>query len=878
MIGKTILHYNIIEKLGEGGMGVVYKAHDTKLKRDVAIKFLPGRIAANEEERERFKIEAQAAAALNHPNIATIHNIEDSDEEMFIVMEYIVGQELKDIVGAPQDAPMPIDDVINYATQIAEGLQAAHKKGIVHRDIKSSNIMITEDGKTKIMDFGLAKVRGGPQVTKLGTTVGTAAYMSPEQARGDDTDHRSDIWSFGVVLYEMLTGKLPFKGDYEQAVIYSILNENPNLDENLQAEIPTQLQKIINHSLQKNPADRYQNVKDILSDLRNFTGVSSDSKSRLSMSRNIPQARSRKLTLIYSGIGVAILLIVAGYFLFAPNKSQKPSEAMPKRKMIVVLPLENLGPAEDEYFADGLTEEITSRLASVPELGVIARTSAIQYKNTDKTIDQIGEELKVDFVLEGTVRWDRSSEGSGRVRVTPQLIRVSDATHIWSDRYDKVINDIFNVQTEIAEKVIEQLGISLLEPKRQVLQAKPTENFEAYAAYLKGREYLKFYDEQHYELAIQAFEQAISLDSKFAKAYSELSLAHSGMVHFGFDKSNERQSMAWDVAEKALKLAPDDPDVHIALGYYHYWVHRAYDLAKQEFDIAEKYQPNNAEILAGRAFVVRRQGDWEKSIVNLDKALQLSPLNHIWYADQGFTLTHLREYDEALPYYNEAIKIRSDLSFAYGAKYDNMLLWKGEPKKAGAALSGLAPNDEWSYLSLFLKNIYERKMQSAIDLISTMPGERINIVAFVRPKMFLIGWAYQLDNKIDLARNAFNSAKVYLEKQILDEPGDFRLYGGLGLTCAALGEKEKAIKLGKKAVEMYPVSKDALEGPDVVLDLAWIYTLVGEQDEALKQLDYLLSIPSRVSLPLIKIDPRWEALRSNPKYQSLLTKYSGNKG
>jgi serine/threonine protein kinase/formylglycine-generating enzyme required for sulfatase activity/dienelactone hydrolase len=278
MVGKTILHYKILEKLGEGGMGVVYKAEDTKLKRDVAIKFLPSRIAANEEERERFKIEAQAAAALNHPNIATIFNIEESDDEMFIVMEFIEGQELKDIISKMPPVPplgkggidsppplekgdrggfIPIDDVINYATQIAEGLQAAHKKGIVHRDIKSSNIMITEEGKVKIMDFGLAKVRGGTLVTKAGTTLGTAAYMSPEQARGDEVDHRSDIWSFGVVLYEMVTGQLPFKGDYEQAVIYAILNEEPEPVANYRTEIPSELTIIINRCLANNMEERF---------------------------------------------------------------------------------------------------------------------------------------------------------------------------------------------------------------------------------------------------------------------------------------------------------------------------------------------------------------------------------------------------------------------------------------------------------------------------------------------------------------------------------------------------------------------------------------------------------------------------------------------
>ncbi|MGB5848125.1 MAG: serine/threonine-protein kinase, partial [Ignavibacteriaceae bacterium] len=265
MIGKTLLHYKIIEKLGEGGMGVVYLAEDTKLERRVAIKFLPHYISINSEERQRFKIEAKAAASLNHPNISTIHAIEESEDQIFIVMEYIDGFELKDKI---KSSSLPVDETIQIATQIAEGLEAAHKNGIVHRDIKASNIMITKDGKVKIMDFGLAKIKDGTELTKIGSTVGTAAYMSPEQTKGEEVDHRTDIWSFGVVLYEMLAGELPFKGDYEQAVIYSILNEDPKSITILREDAPSQLSNIIAKTLKKNPKERYHTIKELIEELK----------------------------------------------------------------------------------------------------------------------------------------------------------------------------------------------------------------------------------------------------------------------------------------------------------------------------------------------------------------------------------------------------------------------------------------------------------------------------------------------------------------------------------------------------------------------------------------------------------------------------------
>jgi len=285
MIGKKVLHYIIIEKLGEGGMGVVYKAEDTKLKREVAIKFLPHQIAASDEERERFNIEAQAAAALNHQNIATVHNIEEVEGDTFIVMEYIKGKELKELI--TKCGELPIADVNNYATQIAEGLRAAHEEGVTHRDIKSANIMITDKGQVKIMDFGLAKVRGAAQVTKVGTTLGTVAYMSPEQARGEETDHRSDIWSFGVVLYEILTGQMPFKGDYEAMVTYSIVNDEPTDLQDLRPEISKDLARVVKRMLAKNPADRYSSVTELLNELNPFRDPSSTQRPMKYISRPI---------------------------------------------------------------------------------------------------------------------------------------------------------------------------------------------------------------------------------------------------------------------------------------------------------------------------------------------------------------------------------------------------------------------------------------------------------------------------------------------------------------------------------------------------------------------------------------------------------------
>ncbi len=390
MTGKTILHYKILKKLGEGGMGVVYLAEDTKLKRNVAIKFLPHQISANKEERKRFEIEAQAAASLNHPNVATIYAIEESDDQVFIVMEYIDGKELKHFVETGHAPSLPIDNVINYAIQIADGLEAAHKKGIVHRDIKSQNIMITNDGKVKIMDFGLAKVSGTSKLTQIGTTIGTIAYMSPEQTKGDEVDHRTDIWSFGVVLYEMITGKMPFKGDYDQAVIYSILNEEP---ENI-SEINEGLKHIISKSLEKNPDDRYKSAGEIANELRTLKNG------------GIIKIKANRSTLLWTVSAVILIIISAAFYLFMSTSKSVLNTNM--IKSIAVLPFLDLSPQKNqEYFSDGLSEELINTLSRNRNLRVIARTSSFYFKEKNVDIKTIAVKLNVKHILEGSVRKNR---------------------------------------------------------------------------------------------------------------------------------------------------------------------------------------------------------------------------------------------------------------------------------------------------------------------------------------------------------------------------------------------------------------------------------------------------------------------------------------
>jgi TolB-like protein/Flp pilus assembly protein TadD len=896
MIGKTVSHYTILEKLGEGGMGIVFKAEDTKLKRTVALKFLPPGLTRNPEAKERFVVEAQAAAALNHPNIVTVHEIDEYDQQVYIAIEYIQGETLKEKIDS---GPVKIDEALKIAIQAAEGLQAAHEKGILHRDIKSANIMVNEKGQVKIMDFGLAKLKGQTQITKEGSTLGTAAYMSPEQARGADVDHRTDIWSLGVVLYEMITGRLPFKGEYEQAVIYSIMNEDPEPPTVLRTDIPKEFERIVNKALAKDPSDRYQHVDDMAADLNK---LKKDSETGMSVIEGtVKTGTLRSPMKRFAGGAVVILLVILAGFLYLSRK-QSPvppggetgeEQKITQRKKIVVFPFENLGPPEDKYFAAGITDEITSRLAAVSGLGVISRTSAVQYDRKGKTLIQIGADLGVAYVLDGTIRWDRGGGGKSRVngqpghrvngrpghrvRVTPRLIRVSDDTSLWSERYDRVIDDIFEVQTEIAKHVIRHLDITLPASEQRILENRPTKNLEAYNAYLRGITYLEQpgYEQENFQMAEHMFKRAVELDPDFAKAHALHSLVSSLMYVTGYDHTEERMAKAKRSVDRVLELQPEMPLAHMALGYYHYLCHNAHDRALEEFLIAKKGLPNEKMVLEGIFRIQRSRGRFDEAIDNLKTAIDLNPRNANYYYELGLTCMVSRKYSQAEKYLDRSISLAPDQVLAYGMKAFNYYRWKGDLEKARSALEKIPrQNEESSMFFWCIQELYEKKYQAALARLSSLSNDIIESGDSFIPKSQMEGYIYFGLKKPELAFASFDSARTLLEKELKERPDDFRVHSSLGIVYAVLGRKEEAVREGKRAVELYPVSKDALWGPTYVRSLAFIYVIVGEYDLAVEKLAYLLSIPSGVSVPMLQLESTWDPLRKLPKFQQLLQKYA----
>ncbi len=542
------------------------------------------------------------------------------------------------------------------------------------------------------------------------------------------------------------------------------------------------------------------------------------------------------------------------------------------RKMLVVLPFENLGAAKDEYFADGITEEITARLAALSGLGVIGRTSATQYKNTDKPVRQIGEELGVHYILEGTVRWEHVTGGPSLVRVTPQLIRVSDNTHLWADIYDEVIAGVFKIQTGIAERVAQALDITLLEPERRALQAKPTDNLEAYDYYLRGLDHdargWAGNDRQEFERAVEMFENAVKLDPDFALAYVSLSMVHSWQYFSGFDLTDERLARSRAAVDEALRLRPDLPGALDALAFYYYRGFRDYDRALELFARVQKARPNYSPALIG--WIQRRQGRWEQSVATVEKAFKLNPRAVVFAEQQGITYQYMRRYDEAEAWYNRALSIIPGYPAAQQGKAYNCILWTGRLKEARSMAETLPTGVLRDDIFLMLNRL-ARNYQAALDLLDALAYDTYEAQQLYFDRNLGYASFYYLMDEPSLTRVYADSARARLERTGRDRPGDPRRHAALGLAYALLQRKDDAIRECRRAVELLPVSKDALAGPEYVFYLAEIYAVVGEYKEAINRLDYLLSIPSAaVSVATLRIDPWWDPLREHPRFKALV--------
>ncbi|MFI5251686.1 MAG: protein kinase [Bacteroidota bacterium] len=675
MIGQTISHYKILEKLGEGGMGIVYKAQDTRLDRIVALKFLPVHLTSNEAEKARFLQEAKAAATLNHPHVCTIYGISEHDDheggiQQFIEMEYVDGETLRKKIPLAKT-----DDAYKYAIQIGDALQEAHSKGIVHRDVKCENIMVNSKNQIKVMDFGLAKLKGSLKLTRTSSTVGTLAYMAPEQIQGGDVDARSDIFSFGIVLFEMLTGKTPFRGEHDAAMMYSIVNEEPETVAKYKPDVSPEVERIIKRALEKDPDDRYQSAADMVSEIRRVQRQSTRilRPSMVDMptlhptfSHENPVAKStpsskKKTILISALIGAALIIALAVYLLMGHQQAIGS---------LAVLPFENVGASPDqEYLSDGITENIINNLTKISSLRVVPRSTVFRFKGKELDVQDIGSKLNVNAVLTGRITHRGQS-----LDVQVDLIDIKRESQLWGNNYQSSEAEILSLQEQITKDVSSKLGLGLSTDLREGLAKRSTDNTQAYQLYLQGRYWWNKRTSESIDRAINFFNQAIALDSTYALAYAGLADCYIIQSQYSGIPTRITIPLTKNAARKALELDNSLAEAHTTLAFclYEAW---KYDEAEKEFKQAIALNPKYPTAYHWYNIMLVRTGRADEAWKIIQQAHDLDPFSPVITLNVGAIFFLRGQFEEALTYLKKSIELDPSFAPGYawiGLTYDRM--------------------------------------------------------------------------------------------------------------------------------------------------------------------------------------------------------------
>jgi TolB-like protein/Flp pilus assembly protein TadD len=860
--------YELLEQIGRGGQGVVFRARQKSLNRVVALKVIGLGRWATEAHLKRFRLEAEAAARLEHPGIVPIYEVGERDGSCYFSMRFVEGGQLDVIL---KREPMPIRQAAELIAKIARTVHYAHEHRILHRDMKPGNILLDAKGEPHLTDFGLARlVESESSVTHTLEVLGTPSYMAPEQAVGNNAAVSSvtDVYGLGAVFYQLLTGQPPFAGGTTYETIKLLLDTEPRPPRLLNPRIDRDLSTICLKCLEKDPKRRYSSALALAEDLERWLQHEPIQARRTGVFTRGRKWMRRNPTSAVLAASLIVLAAAAGWIVWKSELIRQPVTAG-----IAVLPFQNLSEQkEDTAFADGVQDDILTKLAKIADLKVISRTSVMDYRGK-RNLRQIGNDLRVSHVLEGTVR-----RAGTHLRLNAQLIDTRSDTHVWAEQYDRDLNDLFAIQSEIAQKVAERLNAKVTAGERLAIEEKPTNDLVAFELYSRANNIWGITWGMSDALqAIDLLNQAVARDSSFLKAYCRLALIHDQLYFFGLDHTPARSASAEAAVQEAFRIRPNAGEAHLARAYHLYNGYLDYDGALAELEIARRSLPNHPRIFSVMGYIQRRQGRWEEAIRSLERAIELDPRNLNALGNIADSYGMARRYAEQKSKLDRMLAIEPNNVGVKAVRAFVEVDWKADTGPLHQLIDEIRTTDPAAMPKIAFRwlpcALAERDIAAAKDalLASDEFPLGINAVNFTRP--FAEGVIARMTNDEHKAQLAFTAARAEQEKKVQAQPDYGPAWCVLGVVDAALGRKEEALREGRRAVELLPVEKDSVNGMVMIKYLAMIAAWVGEKDLACEQLATAVHCPTSgmdLSYGELKLMPFWDSLRGEPCFEKIV--------